>query len=435
MNKITSQALILIAIIIFNANGKWVRSLDGLSTCLGTCGNKLLAGVSQIGLFSSSDTGRTWSQIDQNYFNTTSGSIISPLAIAQNGSTVMVSMLGNSTRSNIFTSDVTGTVWTPRSSNGLSGISINYLTSNGTYFFAGINSAQSIFTSINSGMDWIASSAGLPDNGNFSDVSALANSGTTVLVGYNYPYGFSSSLPNPGFYQSNDNGTTWTLANTGLPVNASITAITVNSGNIYISTSVTNGTIIYGSVYHSTNNGLNWTNISSNLYLRPTSIAVSGVTIFLSSSDRGIFQNNNGKTWTAIDTTGLPSLINDYYNLLCFNGYLFVKAGGSGIFRRPLSELVGTNIATVKISDKKVTKIKLFGNTLIYTVSSTCFVELCFYNLSGKKTIIIEQGIRYPGEYLISLQNKKLPAGIYAYSFQTGEANLLEKGCFAIENP
>jgi len=57
---------------------------------------------------------------------------------------------------------------------------------------------------------------------------------------------------------------------------------------------------------------------------------------------------------------------------------------------------------------------------LNYAIQSPCFVQLGIYTISGKKVAVIENGERASGEYSVSFNAGKIPAGLYVYRFQAG---------------
>lgn len=111
-----------------------------------------------------------------------------------------------------------------------------------------------------------------------------------------------------GVYVSTDNGYNWTEVTTGL-TNTNVTSLAVIGTNIFAGT---NG----GGVFLSTNNGSSWTAVNNGLTgqtLHIFSLAVIGTNLFagtfkgLTSQCGGVFlSTDNGSSWTAVNN-GIPS--------------------------------------------------------------------------------------------------------------------------------
>jgi len=101
-----------------------------------------------------------------------------------------------------------------------------------------------------------------------------------------------------GFFQSTDNGTTWSaFTTTGIPAETAIWSIVMINTTLYAGTT--------GAIYTSTDNGNTWTSISSGIAAnaRITSIVASGDNIFAGSASNGVFKStNSGTSWTTINS-------------------------------------------------------------------------------------------------------------------------------------
>jgi formylglycine-generating enzyme required for sulfatase activity/photosystem II stability/assembly factor-like uncharacterized protein len=121
-----------------------------------------------------------------------------------------------------------------------------------------------------------------------------------------------------GVYRSTDNGITWTEMNSDLGVYC----LAAVGSNLFAGTD--------GGVYLSTDDGVSWTvkglTSSSHIY----SLAVIGTTLFAGSFGHVYRSTDNGATWTG-GQNGLP--YNDILELAANESSLFAGLSGHGIFR------------------------------------------------------------------------------------------------------
>ncbi|MEO9893799.1 BspA family leucine-rich repeat surface protein [Aurantibacter sp.] len=95
-----------------------------------------------------------------------------------------------------------------------------------------------------------------------------------------------------GIYRSTDNGNSWTVSNSGIPVGASIYKLIEDSGVLYIS-------VAQKGIYKSTDAGVNWIAINSGIeYQSFYSLHANGSTIYAGNANGGIsYSNNGGQSW------------------------------------------------------------------------------------------------------------------------------------------
>ncbi len=171
---------------------------------------------------------------------------------------------------------------------------------------------------------------GLPSN---ASVTALFAKGDTIFAGVS-----SSSVGGEGIFRSINNGTTWENKNTGI-TNKNFTSIQ-QSGTTLIA--ATKGG---GGVYISTNNGDSWTISNSGLTnLGVNNLFVSGKNI-LAGTNSGIFlSKDNAATWVDI-SIGLPASTQVFS--VATNGHFLLIGTDSTVWRRPTAEVI-TGIKSVK---------------------------------------------------------------------------------------
>ena len=151
--------------------------------------------------------------------------------------------------------------------------------------------------------------------------------------------------------------------------------------------------------------------------------AFSGTNLF-AGTRLGIFHSaNNGSNWVEVSS----GLTNTYINVLAVSGMnLFAGTWGSGVWKRPISEMVSVHI----ISSDLPTEFGLGQNypnpfnpsTIIgFSVPTGSFISLKVYDLLGKEVSILVSKFLTPGMYEINFEAGNLASGVYFYQLNTGE--------------
>ncbi len=270
------------------------------------------------GIFHSTNNGDSWIAVNSGLTNTD----VRALAInAANGH-----IFAGTGSGGIFRSMDNGASWTAQNS-GLSNLNISAFAINSRgYIFAG-TTGGGIFRSMDNGENWTAVNSSW---GVTIFVGALAiNSSGDIFIG------ISSSI-----YRSRDNGANWTY---GAGFFSSVVALAINSsGDIFAG-------LNNGRVYCSTNNGNNWTDVSSGLpgYSVGALTVNSSDHIFAGTNGGGVYHlTTNGESWTAVNS-GLTDL---KVGALAINssGRIFAGTYGGFVFRsvQGVVPSVTTNTAT-----------------------------------------------------------------------------------------
>jgi photosystem II stability/assembly factor-like uncharacterized protein len=345
-------------------------------------GVDVYAGIGREGVYRSTDDGASWTASNEGLTNTRVGEF------AESGSYIFtLTTLG------VFRSADTGSNWTA-ANQGLPDNGPNHLVSNGLYLYTASNPGG-VYRSGDNGTSW--TSIGLTNIA----VNAIATSGTNVIV-----------ATNPGdVFRSTDNGTNWT--NTGL-MNTQIAAFATNGMNVFAARNNPEGVI------RSTDNGANWTNtglINTSAY----PLAASGTNVFAATYPPDILLSvDNGESWTStgLVNTVVRALATSGTNLFavtdsgCFlsvdNGAsrnlisaglpisgantvsaigqnLFVGFSGSGIWKRPLSEVI-----LAKVSHSVID----FGSIFVGSIHSDSFK---IYNVSSESLVLDSVYTNFPG--------------------------------------
>ncbi len=150
------------------------------------------------------------------------------------------------------------------------------------YISAGLyGGTYEIFRSSDNGNTWTAVVAAPPFG------SSIAVSGMNLFAG-------NSS----GVSLSTDNGTSWTVINTGL-TNTTVNALAAIGTNLFAGTD--------DGVYLATKYSSNWT-ASGLTNTKINTLAVNGENLFAGTEASGVLlSTNNGVNWNTINTTGLPN--------------------------------------------------------------------------------------------------------------------------------
>jgi len=441
-----------------NSGASWMHTLSvnqQVSSVIAD-GANIYAGLN--GIYKSTDNGLNWSQT----------SFITPTSLALNNSNIFAG-----SNSGVYTSIDNGLSWTQTN---LKCRDIYSLAAYNSNIFAG--SDNLLYTS-NNGLNWQTTLPTLTWN--------LAFNSTGLFAGTNNNLRFSSN-----------NGQTWQLINS-LGYSGRITSLAVNGLNIFVGTWIGNSQLIYystnngqtwnspniqyngsgvfsiiandttifaggkwGAIYKSTNNGLNWTTMSSISGYAVWALAIYGQYIFagcygvfvssnsganwtqtslnnrdifslstygsniFAGSDSGVYKStNNGVNWIEINEGfGNPTV----YSLLINGSYLYAGTGGSSVWRRPLAELVGVQ-HTGNSVPKKVSLSQNYPNPFNPTTkisfaisgSSAAQTFLSVYDDLGREVATLVNQQLKPGEYETEFDGTNLPSGVYYYKLVVGD--------------
>lgn len=311
--------------------------------CFHISGPDIFAGTYH-GIYVSSDTGQSWSSINAGLITTT----INVLACKDSF------LFAGTETGGLYRSADEGDTWV-QSGLRMSKTPINSLAVTDQYIFSG--TTRGVYRSSNNGDTWISVNLGLPGEG---WTTSLAVSGSNLFAGTN----------NDGVFRSTNGGASWIPVNSGL-TDMAIRSLAFSDTNLFAGTE--NGAYLstnYGTswttlnigqpgtainsfahndefffaetdgdeLFRSADNGATWvkTNLPSNHDL--VSLAAHGSDIF-AGCDRGVVfrSSNNGATWTKVDLGLIKNC--PVLTLSIGDTNLFAGTIGSGVWRRPLSEM------------------------------------------------------------------------------------------------
>ncbi len=292
----TATVLIILTCSIFTfaqLPGQWTSTTLPVANKTRTLlvnGTTVLAGTSTAGVWSTTDNGTTWTQIN------TGLTFLDVKALAASGTTLYAGTNGGG----VFRSTDSGATWTTLNT-GLTNLVVNALAINGTDVFAGTYGGG-VFRL--SGTTWTAVNTGISSS---ARIYSLMVNGSDLWAGGELIINDAHHL-----FRSSDRGATW-VATGGTNTSKSATP------SEYVYSMAVNGTTLmaatFDGIYRSTNNGTNWQLLESlpiqgaNILSVPTASAfyVSGSS--LDGATYGVsVTTDNGNTWRA-SSFGLPGAV------------------------------------------------------------------------------------------------------------------------------
>jgi photosystem II stability/assembly factor-like uncharacterized protein len=344
---ITILSIAIVLLLLARPSGaQWVLTgpQGGTATSFATVGTYVFVVTDRGGIFRSSDTGASWSQINSRLLDTNVQLLVGI------GSTLFAS----TDSIGVLRSTNNGATWTT-----LTGLPRKYpatvFLAVGSNLYAG-TSGGGLFRSSNNGDTWTAVNASLTD----TNITCLLVNGSYLFAG----------TASHGVSRSSDGGDSWIDVSQGL--NKSVSNLAARGSDLFA---------LAGGLYHSTNNGRNWVWDTNNKDLdlifgwrnnwpyksSPPSdhihaVADFGVVVLAGTSD-GVFRStDSGATWK-------PSNRGMYlFGLQLYQNVTLIADIGSGILARTAHALYftsdeGTNWQRYSALDSALDSA-LGGNTI-----------------------------------------------------------------------
>ena len=463
--------------IFLSANNgiSWTTVNSGLAnntvSSLTVSGGNIFAGTVGSGIFLSTNNGTSWKAVNSG-LPFTSTNIQS---LAGNGSTIFAG-----TDDGVYLSINNGTIWTAMNS-GLTNTNVHCLALSGNNIYAGTD--HGLFFSNNSSR-WTAyvidTSAIQTDTGLNQPITALAVIGSTIFAGTSAKSAGVAMIGKGGIFRSTNNGTNWTEADKGfISFFLCISSFTVSGNNIFVggydwqqlgdlyqrigfgvnlstnngdswsyyysglptfpwvhSFAVCGSTIFAavtnldafnngGGIYRSTNNGISWIESDSGITNSfVNSLAVSGSNIFAGTNNGMFLSTNNGNSWIAVNSGLTNTVITSF---LVSGGTIYAGTDGGGVWRRPISEMVGIindkqqTLSPISTDFNLATSAQSNHNIAIsFFLSQSQPVDLNIYNVSGREVARSANRNLEAGKHSISWDTRDMAAGCYAVRMQAG---------------
>jgi len=388
--KLIFVASILSVAFIFRAeaSAQWVQTSGptGNGTfveCFAVNGTNLFAGTQDGGVFLSTNNGTSWTWV---------GVLNGATALTISGTNIFAGTYGIAGLSGdgVFLSTDTGKSWTAVN-NGLTESDVTAFATIGTNIFLG--SKEGVFLSTNSGSNWTAVSNGLPSN---YYVLSIAASGSNLFV-----------ADGGGVFLSTNNGTSWTDVSNGIPANTIINSFAVSGTNLFAGG---NG------IFLSTNNGTSWTVPSTSLTGKNVNtLTVSGGNLFAGTQFGVFLSTDNGTNWKAANIGLMDSQV---LSLAVGGTNLYAGTNSSGVWRRPLSEMINTSAVATPAPIQ--TSISTYPNplsqstTIRFTSAESGVARVTVVNLLGEEVARVFEGALTSGEHSwVWSKLTGLPTGMY----------------------
>lgn len=365
-----------VGVLLFQASGAfagaWVNATGSLAGVTTDCGeiqgmwavpnvNEVIAGVTENGLWATSDGGTTWAKQGG-----TTGS-----AMGFRGTGMVFDPVSPNTwwvcgiypsSSGIFKTTDAGTTWTPLGPNNAhDGMAVDFSDSQRKLLLAGGHEqTQTLYKSTDGGSNWSNVGSALPGSG-YTSFPYIINTQTWLMT-----------VQNAGIYRTTDGGGTWSLACATSPNS------TIHQSSTGVLWCIGSQKVLKGS-----SDGLTWTTINVASY-SAAPIEVPGGKIAIVSSTGISLSADLGVTWktfahpipTAI-TSDNNAVIALVYNSVSGAFYTFAwNCTGFSGYPMPSNEvwrydtlLTSTAIATSRENSTKMPQAVMKKNALTFDIA------------------------------------------------------------------
>jgi ligand-binding sensor domain-containing protein len=373
----------------------WTSEVNGMIntavTAFAVTGPNLVAGTYDGGVFLSNDDGSNWLPADSNV-----------MSINFEALQAMGSKLFAGTLEGVFLSTDNGRIWQTDNTGLPDSASINSFAEFGTYLLA--VTSNGVFRSTDPGVSWIAVDSGLMNADIRVIATAAANGSPPMLVAGGYH----------GVFLSSDSGISWAEDSFGNDLNIfSIAVLGENTSSPMLFAGTGDG------IFLSTDRGISWS--ASGLdddFINST--LVVGSNLFAGTLYDGVFlSTNSGNSWVGVNEglmgSNVTSLVVDSTNVS--QPTLFAGINGSGVWRRPLSEMIASY--AVESTPSMEGTISAYPNPFIRSATITFSsqesgpAEVTIVNLLGSEVAHLFKGEMAAGEHSFLWDSDGMVPGVY----------------------
>lgn len=320
-------------------------------------------------------------------------------------------IIGEYQENGLFRSTNGGVSWVG-GVNGLTGTGawvapiISHPDSAGIFYTA----RQQVFKTTNNAANWTAISAGT--SGTIREMAICKSSPASMYASV------GSAL-----YYSNDRGYNFTQVSNGMP-NRTITSVNFHPDSSKVAI-VTFSGFGGGKIYKTTNEGVNWIDISGDLPDTPINDGLIyhpgySTSIYLAATDVGVFMTNNyGANWVEL-ANGLPNTVAMHLDFNEASGKIRLGTHGRGTW-----EIVGSITGISGNNYNVPDNYTLFQNypnpfnpntKIEFKIREKGFVTIKVYNNLGKEISTLVNNNYSAGTYDLTFNGGNYSSGLYFYS-------------------
>jgi photosystem II stability/assembly factor-like uncharacterized protein len=290
-----------------------------------------------------------------------------------------------------------------------------------------------VWRTTNSAGNWSAISDDLTGDGTGSNGAKIS----TVVVAKGNSNVIYAGCTNGRVQVTTDGGSNWNLRTSGLPA-AYCTRIATDPNNPATAFATFSGFSSGNKVFKTTNFGVSWANISSNLPNIPIScIAVmpSNVNNIFVGTDLGVFSTANGGGSWVQDNNGLANVSVADLDYRTSDNKLFAATHGRGMF----STTIVTSVR--EIDDNVPFNFELSQNypnpfnpstKFRYSLPEAANVKVIIYDLNGRQVAELVNNYQNAGTYEATWNGNndlgfQVASGTYVYRIEAGSFTQVKK--------
>lgn len=388
-----------------NNGANWIQTElhDVAGSSFLKVGSTLYCGTYPANVYSTTNSGLNWTPSPSTVISGMgAGQPYNIFSLAYDGSSLYAACDGG-----MFKSTDNSQTWTELTGFTASGQARSVIV-HGNNIFASVYSTgadKGIYKSSNGGLNWTQVFS-------FAAVFSLTSTGNKIFAGSAFN----------GVYVSSDSGATW---NQSLVLNDYFIYAIASSGNNVFAGLGNNG----GIVYRSTDGGANWNQVVLHTGdLKISSLCIIGNIVFAGTNSswnntfKGVYVSTNlGANWALINT-GIPTTDQDVYSVYVADNYIYAGMRRSGVFRRPLSEIITGSEGTALFIPPSYKLHQNFPNPfnpvtkIKYEIPEEGFIKLTVYNSIGMEVETLFSGRLSAGVYEKDFNASGYSSGIYYYT-------------------
>lgn len=343
-------------------------------TAIAALGTKVFAGTYGDSLYVSSDNGANWSKVESSVLDSGYCNYVSSIVI--NGPRITIGVMspdkwGVAIPSGVYSSLDSGKTWTPIN-RGLPYTSVKAMASCGNYLFAGTDNFMkylgNVYISQNNGNSWTSC---LPRN---QRISSIQTTGGSIFIGL--------QSGNGGVYISKDSGVGWKSINQGLPYAYHMSSYPWNYYEYDVSSLAISGTIVLASssggisgISKLSTDQTQWISVGPGT----DALTFNGSDVYASSGASIYWSHNSGSTWTTLSSlvgtgSSISSIVTRNSSLIVGEKNLSMQHTG-GIFISTDTGKSWTAHNTGLSADSSIYSILISANNLIAATNQGIYVS------------------------------------------------------------